>query len=328
MGYNLTQINPAYELVKDIVVGTSTTSVAFSGLSFDKTDDLMLVISGINPTGTNSNLGISINGNTTATNYYRQSVQGNGSGIYASRGNLNEFSFMYANLNVTSQAYIKLSNNGYMTCISHNELSSGSTAPHIYDEVVTSTFTATSITQLDIVASVSNSIGVGSRFQLYKRVAEVVYDYEVTGSAITSLDITGLSIDKGSEYQLVSTIIHGANSSIRLFENADETATNYYTQYLIANSSTVSSNRVNYPYLTYNESGYYALSISNIKLTNNGYITVQNNIIDKYGGSSISIRKPYITNITTSSTITSLKIVSDTTNGIGIGSRFQLIKLK
>jgi uncharacterized membrane protein len=66
------------------------------------------------------------------------------------------------------ESAIKLTNSGYVIS-QHNSVESYGGANVLLNSYYgTSTFTITSITQLSVVASVTNAIGIGSRFQLYR----------------------------------------------------------------------------------------------------------------------------------------------------------------
>ncbi len=317
------KISPAYELVADVTVATATTQVDFSGLNFGKDDDLLLVSDFKSAI---SNPFIYFNDNTTPTNYYYQRISADNTTIGSVRANISLLGTVDANQFSLINTNIKLTNAGYLVWQSHENRSYGTTT--ITNQIIygTCTFTSTSITKISINAG-TNGISVGSRFQLYRLKAKKIADI-IVSSATTQVDITGLDIDKDSEYMLVSDCVHNGNTQFRLYANANYTDANYYTQYMVVASTSVSSNRVNYPYLTYNESGLYSLNISTLKLTNNGYIISQNNIVDKYSSNLIGIRKAYITSTFTTTSITSLRVASDIANGIGIGSRFTLYKLR
>lgn len=329
MGYNLTQINPAYTLVSDVVVGTATTSVDFTGLSIGKEDDYMFVSTVVNGTASGALYRLFVNNNTTNTNYYYQSVDSNGTSNTASRANEQALCYAFANSTSFNISLLKLTNNGYYLTQSNNHRYVGSSSTYISKIVSTSTFTATSITQLTITASVASAIGAGSRFQLYKRVAPIIADITVS-TATTSVDITGLSIDKGSEYVLVSSVVSNANGvSYSSYVNGNATDTNYYSQFIAFDGVGIGGSRGNSPFIMYTSaSSTYLFSNMNIKLTNNGYCTYQSNGTEKYGGSSIAGRNAYGTSTFTATSITQLTITASVANGIGIGSRFQLIKLK
>lgn len=69
-----------------------------------------------------------------------------------------------------------------------------------------------------------------------------------------------------------------------------------------------------------------SVAISNIKLTNNGYVISQNKTIRNYGGSNLELSNTYMTSVFTVSSITSIRIIAQSSYYIGIGSRFQLYK--
>lgn len=329
MGYNLTQINPAYELVSDIVVGTATTSVDITGLNIGKEDDYMLVSDFVNALGTSQFLNLTVNGNNTLTNYYVQQLQVNSTSIAGGRANTQFYASANANQKTMAITNIKLTNNGYFVCQSNVDNSYGTSSLYIDKFYTTSIFTATSITSLRI-SSTTNAIGAGSRFQLYKRKAPIIADI-IVSTATTSVDITGLSIDKGSEYMLVGTLVAhssgGENFPIYCDQNGtlNTTLTNYYSQVLQASSTTVVGARINAPYIVDLNASQNGFVIVNLKLTNNGYFVVQSNGTQLIGGSSILIRNQYNTSTFTTNSITTLRIGN---GNVGVGSRFQLIKLK
>lgn len=328
MGYNLTQINPAYELVSDIVVGTATTSVDFTGLNITKEDDYILV-SDIKNTSSSCSYTLFVNGNNTATNYYYEQLYAYTTVVGGVRANSSRICFAATGNRALSISKIKLTNNGYFVFQSKFNQNYVGSGIEIGETSNTSTFTATNITSLRVNAETSNQIDVSSRFQLYKRVAPIVFDYEVTGSAVTQIDITGLNIDKTGEYQLVSTITYNSiPSAYFLYANNNNTITNYYNQFLQVGNTSATSSRSNSATFLSNIAVGQVFGISNIKLTNNGYFTNTNEGIVAFGSSSVQLIKLNGSSTFTSTSLASLSIVSSATNGIGIGSRFQLIKLK
>lgn len=68
--------------------------------------------------------------------------------------------------------------------------------------------------------------------------------------------------------------------------------------------------------------------MSNLKLTNSGYIVAQSNSAENYGGSGIILNKYYSTSTFTASAMTKFTITASATNGIATDSRFQLYKMK
>lgn len=322
------KISPAYELVADVTVGTATTQVDFSGLNFGKDDDLLLVGDWVNGVASTSYLSLFLNGNTTETNYYYEILQANGTSVVSGRANGNVVTEASASLKTFFESNLKLTNNGYF--ISQNESSrnygSGVILESIYD---TSTFTSTNITKLSIVSNVSNAIGIGSRFQLYRLKAKKVADI-IVSTATTQVDITGLSIDKDSEYMLVSDVVNasGTTDLIALYPNDNVTSTNYYNQNIYATGVDIASSRTNTNYCFAVYTGYKNFAITKIKLTNNGYFVYQSDTIPRYYGTNMFLSKNYGTSTFTMTSISKLSIKANITNAIGIGSRFTLYKMK
>jgi len=156
------------ELIEDITVaGSAVTSVQFTGFTATKEDTLVLVSELLTDAGHGFQL--MVNNNLTASNYYYQYLFGDGTGVSGSRGNFGYYIFGSSPSDF-SIANIKLTNDGYFTVQSDTTRASGSSLK-LMDNYVSSTFTMSDITQLDIVAGGANKIFVGSKFQLYKVVA-------------------------------------------------------------------------------------------------------------------------------------------------------------
>jgi hypothetical protein len=314
-----------YQLVADTTVGTATTNVDFTGLSFGKEDDLLLVSLFTDPAvGTNYN--VLINGNNTLTNYWYQTLLGNGTSVSGSRANAPSFSGRIA----TSLMRLKLTNNGYFVYQSDIVGNTGASTVNLDLRYGTSTFTATSITSLRINTANTNAIAVGSRFQLYKRVAPIIADITVS-TATTSVDITGLEIDKDSEYRLVITNINNLDSvyNLPIFFNDQLSEASYNRQQVIANGENVTGNRStsssNLGNTVNGRSAFYSVDI---KIANSGYVIVQCDQVRNLAASIVFLFKTYITSTYTVSSINSIRVSASTTDGIAVGSRFQLIKIK
>jgi len=171
------KISPAYELVADVTIGTATTQVDFSGLNFGKDDDLMLVSDVINQTASTASLRLFVNDNVTETNYYTQTLNADGTTVNGARVNDNIFNI--ANLSGgkgIAITKIKLTNSGYYVYQSDFIRSYGSSSLILYNRYCSSVFTISSITKISIISNIINSIGVGSRFQLYRLKAKKVFD--------------------------------------------------------------------------------------------------------------------------------------------------------
>lgn len=320
-------ISPAYELIGDVTVGTAKTQVDFTGLNIGKDDELLLVGDWVNGISSTNYLNLFFNSNNTPSNYYRQTFVAWDDATVCARSALALITQAVASSKSQFVCSTKLANSGYSVWQSSSVRAYGGDSPVLENDFGTSTFTTSSVTSLSIVSSVTNAIGIGSRFQLYKLVAEKVADI-IVPSNTTSVDITGLNISKDGEYYLVSDVVSGANSDYYLYANDNVTATNYYVQRLTANSSTESGARVNNPSMVDASSGNKTLIMSNLKLTNSGYVVAQSNSVENYGGSGIILNKYYSTSTFTASSMTKFTITASATNGIATDSRFQLYKMK
>ena len=157
------------ELIEDIeVTGSSVTSVQFSGFTATKEDTLVLV-SDINNTSANGSLvRIYANNNQVATNYWKQELYATSTTVGGGRENSATVGLASTLKKTFILTNIKLTNDGYVTYQLGETRTYGTSLPLLVDAVVSSTFTATSITQLDVNCNQTNAIGIGSRFQLYK----------------------------------------------------------------------------------------------------------------------------------------------------------------
>ena len=154
--------------VADIIVGSATTQVDITGLNIDKDSEYMLVSDVVNTSGSTAVIAVFPNDNLTNTNYYNQNMNAIDAGVGAVRTNLNNVLGAYTSFKDFSITKIKLTNNGYFVYQSDITQRYGGSSLFLNKNYGTSTFTLTSITKLSIVSSVSNAIGIGSRFTLYK----------------------------------------------------------------------------------------------------------------------------------------------------------------
>lgn len=324
--------SPAYELIGDVTVGTATTQVDFTGLNIGKDDELLLVSDWINSYSSGHSMLLRVNGNTTATAYWYQGLTANSTSVTGERYNNQTMTWADSlNQRNLTLSKFKLSNSGYIVRQSETLQKYGGSSTFIFNTFATSTFTADSITSLSIVTTATNGIGTGSRFQLYKLVAEKVADI-IVPSNTTSVDITGLNIGKDGEYYLVSDFYNPTASDVnyQLFVNNNTTSTNYYFQRINAVGTGDTGNKANDSSIgyTYPTPSRYSFSASRIKLTNSGYAVTQSDGTYTYGGGGVHLSKRYNTSTFTASAITQLTITASVTNVIGANSRFTLYKLK
>ena len=158
---------------------------------------------------------------------------------------------------------------------------------------------------------------------------ELIEDITV-GTAVDSILINGFTATKEDTLYVVSDLINssGTNTSPYLYVNGNETASNYYAQRILAEGTSVSGTRQNAPFIGLLDNGTKALITSEIKITNDGYYTVQSSANIKYGGSSIGLNDYYMSSTFTISSITSLKWQTNTGGGkFSAGSRVLIYRL-
>lgn len=156
-----------------------------------------------------------------------------------------------------------------------------------------------------------------------------VYETTLTEAA-TTLTISGLTGDTDKEYKLEARIINGyAGEIICYIRPNNDTDANYGRQYLLAYSTTVAGNRdvINGIRMGGAESGQECLS-STILYVKSGY--VRTSIINEaYKIATTSVGNLLLIGHTWNNTvneITSLVILADQVNGLGIGSNIVLWK--
>lgn len=165
-------------------------------------------------------------------------------------------------------------------------------------------------------------------FQKISPAYELVADVTVA-TATTQVDFSGLNFGKDDDLMLVSDVVAGTTGgAILVFVNNNYTNTNYYTQRVYAQSSTVGAYRLNYGYFLDADANKQNMSIVNIKLANSGYFVAQSQAITSYGDNALYLSNYATTSTFTMTSITSLRIASLNATQIGVGSRFQLYRLK
>jgi hypothetical protein len=317
----------AWEEIVDYTVPSNTTSVTLNNFGTITKDDFIKVHTTIvSNVGTPEDYRLLANSSINA-NYHTQVIQANGSAAGGLRENLNRISRGSAS---SAFIYGKISENDRFNLFSNYNATQDSNVLLNFSYSTSSGATfANGITSFTLEAQVSNTLGAGSRIQIYRLAAEKVADI-VVSSNTTQVDITGLDIQKGSEYLLVSDNITAVQGTpLRLFPNDLTTNTNYYTQRIFASGSSSSSIRFNENIINGGQTlNTRQLSYIHIKLSNIGAYTYQAYTVNDYGTSNVFLINNFCSSIAENITnITKLNIVARETNGIGTGSRYQLYKL-
>lgn len=146
------------------VTGAAVTSVDFSGLDIASHKSYRVEIEAV---GVNaSTIYAFINGDTTITNYYSQTLNGAGSGVNAARANTSAIGQTAVSGNSSYSALVALVN-GFARVESNGSVGDGvATIAHIFG--MNKTATVANITQLTFTSSVAGSIGIGSKIRIYR----------------------------------------------------------------------------------------------------------------------------------------------------------------
>jgi hypothetical protein len=317
----------AWETIVDYTVPSNTTSVTLNNFGTITKDDFIKVFTNITTTSSVS-VNLYPNNNLTNSNYHTQALWGSGTGVNAARFTGPDFMFSVSGQFGSTSAYLKLSENNKFNFFRNSNIQDNSSVEVSFG-YATSTVDFTSITSLTFQPS-SGSISTGSRIQIYRLAAEKVADI-VVSSNTTQVDITGLDIQKGSEYLLVSDYVTPNGSVYRLGVNNNTTLSNYYFQLIQGAGSTASAERGNqqaYGFIASASSTLRTMMYSHIKLSNIGAFTHQAYEIRNYGSNTVEAINWAVSSTAENITsINQLNITSSATNAIGTGTLFQLYKL-
>ena len=316
----------AWEQIVDFTATSAITEVNFTNLNISK-DDYIKVAGEINNTG-------------SQTEYYQ--CFANGTGSYSTqifigadlnlgvtrnsrpdtiRGSAGERSFF----NTT----FKLTQSGHFVGISSSNVAINSQEMLFFIKHITSTTTFNDVSSLLFTrrAGRNNIIGVGSRIKIYKLKAKKVADIITTNNS-TSIEIDSLNIKKSDSYLLLSDVNSGSNSEIDLlFDN--KTIGNFRTNRAIVVTTSNSAVRAKTSPIIMNvSSNNRAFAETYISVSNFSTPVYQTKTIRNVGTTSVAMELNGTTYDSQDvNEISSLTIQSNTTNGIGSGSRFELYKL-
>jgi hypothetical protein len=162
-----------------------------------------------------------------------------------------------------------------------------------------------------------------------------IVDFTFTANE-TSRTFSGLSITEDDFIKIVFTNVNGSGSGIalKLFPNTAagvtnfDTATNYHSQRLQGDGSSVAASRANDSVLSFVDGSKTNTFISFFKISENGKTNFfTNELITNDSGLSNVFRYTTSSNLTFNDPITSLTFTASATNGLGNGSRIQIYRL-
>lgn len=154
----------------------------------------------------------------------------------------------------------------------------------------------------------------------------LLVEYEVTGSAVTSINFTGLDINTHKSYRIE---VEAKNATatptiVSMFVNNDTVATNYYCQYLVAGGTAVAGARANSANIFTKEASAKTNVIGNVSLVDGYMYSIFNSA--KRDPSSIEIQNYSMAKTATVTNITQLTFTSSVANSIAVGSRIRIYR--
>lgn len=161
------QFSAPGSLVAEIDIGSATTSITFNGLGAVSAGGYILTGNVVNTSISASNYFLYVNGDTTMSNYKCQqaySINTTLTGL-----NANEPTFVGGLLASNTASFVC---NIEVTPNNIEMYSSNSSRTDGYTESIMGyrTISTTDITSLTITTDISNAIGIGSRFRIYRRI--------------------------------------------------------------------------------------------------------------------------------------------------------------
>jgi len=161
------QLSSVMEKVSEVDVSSDCTYVDFTGLDGNSAWFYKLFATVKNPTGSSTNYFLFVNGDTTETNYYSQCIHGNGTNVTAARYNNPVIVNIAGGDKALCETTITKDNDGYFRYFCSVSRDPAS-AVKLTIRNGSKTATITNITSLRVQTSVSNAIGAGSKFILFK----------------------------------------------------------------------------------------------------------------------------------------------------------------
>jgi len=156
-----------WEKIVDTTVSPSAvTTITVTGLDLDAAKAYILLFRVTNPTGSTSNISLYYNNDTTATNYYRQSLYGTSTTVGASRINDGVISDVLAGQEANLLIWIYRDPAGYVRAMPFEN--SRDPASLLLRMLFHIWVTKANVTRIDLTASVTGSIGVGSNLIIFK----------------------------------------------------------------------------------------------------------------------------------------------------------------
>jgi len=154
----------------------------------------------------------------------------------------------------------------------------------------------------------------------------IIKDVEVSGAAVSSIDLTDLDIGTHIQYLLLAKILnaYAGSNYLDLYVNGDTTRTNYYSQYLDQDGATRTKARENNPIIGKLDTSTEAFIVASIMRDPTGYPRILAKSNWKRSNTLMRSDRTVIKTATVAN-ITQLTLTAEQANSIAIGSRVILL---
>jgi hypothetical protein len=154
----------------------------------------------------------------------------------------------------------------------------------------------------------------------------LVSETEVTGSAVTSVDITDLDMNTDKSYRVE---IEWANpvggASLRLYINGDNTNSNYYAQQFLVDDTTVVGSRVNIPNIAFVDSAVDTFIVGTVGTALDNRCRSQWQSNDSTGATT-AMRLYEVISTTQFTNITQMTFTAQSAGAIGVGTKIRIYR--
>ena len=156
--------------------------------------------------------------------------------------------------------------------------------------------------------------------------SNLLVEYTVAGSAVTSIDFTGLDINTHKSYHIEFSFINATAGAVycSLYVNNDTTDANYYVQYINSSNTTLASARSNNAGVINVAASKSSFMAGTIGLTNGLFGAILETIRDLT--STIQIKKAVVCNTSSLANITRLTLTASAASAIGVGSTVRIYR--
>lgn len=326
------------ELVAEYTVtGSAATTITFNGLDINA-DGGYTIVAAVVSTGTGSGSGLFVNNDTTLTNYDRRYIDSTSTTLGTGAVDDSYFCGLSGSSGAVNYAvYDVCLVNGHM-CANGLWQTNNTTIGRMH--FLTHTVSQTNITRIDITATVSPTIGIGSKIQIYRwkpgsiktlsalSSSPLVWSYEVTGSAVTTVTATGLDIVRDGSYKIVVVGTNAISSSdgVGLYINTDTTTSNYSGRYILSGGTSLSTSGGSYSssvFASNTTANQTSFGVANVSLVN-GYACI--NTVLQYGNTAYA-QINFAKHNVSQSNITQL-VFQAPSGIIGVGSKFYIFRTR